>query len=194
MEVSKLHLTTLAASLLAVGIAIGSYVSAGKTSQAAGQSVVLMAPAPDAKTEMGYRRNGFADRIMSPQRREALTGCYNELLKANGIDESKPAAANNPTSTDMSKFEGKVTYVFHIAENGEKISHEIVDSQISDRNFLGCIEVALRGVRFLPPPLGINRYLSHEFTFKSEQTYRKELEEKKNQEPLVLITVTPKAP
>ncbi|MEY3902692.1 MAG: hypothetical protein RL189_1998 [Pseudomonadota bacterium] len=194
MEVSKFQLTTFAVSLVAVGLFLGFYASASKAPQNNGQSVVLMAPASDPKIELAYRRNGFADRIMSPQRREALTGCYNELLKANGIDESKPAATKSPTSTDMSKFEGKVTYVFHIAENGEKISHEIIDSQISDSNFLGCIEVALRGVRFLPPPLGINRYLSHEFTFKSEQTFRKEMEEKKNQEPLVLITVTPKAP
>ncbi|MEN9811214.1 MAG: hypothetical protein RLZZ488_2781 [Pseudomonadota bacterium] len=194
MEVSKFQLTTFAVSLVAVGLFLGIYASAGRAPQSSGQSVVLMAPAPDPKTELAYRRNGFADRIMTVQRREALTNCYTEFLKSNGIDESNSAATKTATGADLSKFEGKVTYVFQIAENGEKITHEIVDSQISDRNFLGCIEVALRGVRFLPPPLGINRYLSHEFTFKSEQTYRKEMEEKKSQEPLVLITVTPKAP
>lgn len=194
MRVSTFHLTLGATSLLGIGILIGFYSSSGSSLQTNGQNVVLMAPAPDQKTEMSYRRNGFSDRIMSPQRREALTKCYSELLKSNGIDESQPDSVNTLTPTDLSKYEGKVTYVFHVAENGEKLSHEIIESQISDSNFLGCIEVALRGLRFLPPPLGISRYLSHDFTFKSERTFKKEQEEKKNQEPLVLITVTPKAP
>ncbi|MEY3902628.1 MAG: hypothetical protein RL189_1934 [Pseudomonadota bacterium] len=192
MDISKASLILGSFGLIGVGMTFGSLLFKSERSSATqNSSVVLMAPAPDNKTELAYRRSGFGDRIMTPQRREALSTCYKELLKRNGIEEGAKATTSSTQNKDISKFEGKVTYVFQVAENGEKISHEIVDAQINENTFLSCIEVALRGVRFLPPPLGISRYLAHEFTFKSEETFRKEMEERKNQEPLVLVTATP---
>jgi hypothetical protein len=81
--------------------------------------------------------------------------------------------------------------VFHVGESGEKLSHELAESEIGDSTFVNCVDRALKDLRFLPPPLGINRFLAHEFTFKSEQTFKREIEERKNQEPLVLVTATP---
>lgn len=87
-----------------------------------------MAPAPYNKAELAYRRNGFGDRIMNNKRREILSGFYNDYMKKNGID----ATAGE---LDLSKFECKLTYVFHIGENGEKLSHELTESEISGSTF-----------------------------------------------------------
>ena len=195
MDISKASLFVGAAGLTSLGMTLGSLLSSKAITHTEQHSlqdarVVLMAPAPDNKAELAYRRNGFGDRIMNNKRREILSGCYNDYMKKNGID----AASGESTTSgelDISRFEGKLTYVFHIGENGEKLSHELTESEISDSTFINCVDSALQDLRFLPPPLGINRYLAHEFTFKSEQTFKRELEERKNQEPLVLVTPTP---
>jgi hypothetical protein len=192
VDISKVSLSLGSLGLIGIGMTFGSLLSGSeKPSATEKSSVFLMAPAPDNKAELAYRRSGFGDRIMTPQRRDALSTCYKELLKRNGIEDGAKATTSATQNKEISKFEGKVIYVFHVAENGEKLSHEIVDAQINENTFLSCIEVALRGIRFLPPPLGISRYLAHEFTFKSEETFKKEMEERKNQEPLVVVTVTP---
>lgn len=92
---------------------------------------------------------------------------------------------------EVSKFEGELTFVFHVGENGENLSHELAESEIDDSTCVSCVDSALEDLRFLPPPRGINRFLAHEFTFKSQQTFKRELEERRNQEPLVLVTATP---
>ncbi|MEN9825627.1 MAG: hypothetical protein RI953_1372 [Pseudomonadota bacterium] len=156
--------------------------------------IVLMSPASDNKAEQAYRRIGFGDRIMSTERKKSLSLCYKDMLRSNGYDESRPTPKPESHGESPGAFEGKVTFVFHVAEDGRMNGYDLADSDFLDREFLNCIEKSLNGVRFLPPPLGINRYLAHEFVFKSDETFKREMEERKNQAPLTLVTATPPSP
>ena len=155
------------------------------------RKTVVMTPAPDNKTEQAYRRNGFGDKIMTAERRKQFSACYKTMLHNNGYDEARPTPkpGANPESTP--NFEGKITFVFQVDEDGSLLKYELADSDFRDSNFSDCISKSLSGIRFLPPPLGINRFLAHEFVFKSEDTFRREMEERKNQSPLTLVTATP---
>ena len=155
------------------------------------RKTVVMTPAPDNKTEQAYRRNGFGDKIMTVERRKQLSACYKTMLRSNGYDEARPTPkpGSNPESTPS--FEGKVTFVFQVDEDGSMLNHELADSDFRDTSFSDCISKSLVDIRFLPPPLGINRFLAHEFVFKSEDTFKREMEERKGQSPLTLVTATP---
>jgi hypothetical protein len=153
---------------------------------------VIMSPAGDNKIEQAYRRSGFGDRLMSVERRKKFSTCYKLMLSANGYDEINPTPKPGDTSDAATNaYEGKVTFVFHLAEDGRLIDFEHVDSEISDKNFIRCLTKAIEGTRFLPPPLGVNRYLAYDLVFKSDETYKREIEERKNQAPLLLVTPTP---
>ena len=154
-------------------------------------SPVLMAPSPYNKLEQAYRRNGFGDKIMSIDRRAELSSCYKEMLRNNGYDEVKPTPKAGTHSNKPESFEGKLTFVFHVDEDGSLLKFELADSDFQDKNFSNCIAKTFDGLRFLPPPLGINRYLAHEFIFKTDDTFKREMEERKNQAPLTLFTATP---
>ncbi|MEN9529825.1 MAG: hypothetical protein RI932_1698 [Pseudomonadota bacterium] len=157
------------------------------------QNLTISTPSPDNKAEQAYRRTGFGDKIMSPERRKQLTACYKEMLRNNGYDESRPTPKAETSTDKRDNFEGKVTFVFHVDEDGSLIDYELADSDFQDKRFSSCISESLNGVRFLPPPLGINRYIAHEFVFKSDETFKREMEEKKNQPPLTLVTPQPEA-
>ncbi|MFZ9520279.1 MAG: hypothetical protein ACO3A4_07370 [Silvanigrellaceae bacterium] len=182
---SALSPKTIAAGLAIFGIATVAGYSFGQ------RNVIVMTPPPDNKAEQAYRRNGFGDKIMSQERRKTLSACYKTMLRNNGYDESKPTAKPgvNPESAEI--FEGKVTFVFHVAEDGKLNNFELADSDFTDNKFTDCISKSLSGLRFLPPPIGINRFLAHEFVFKSDETFKREMEERKNQAPLTLVTATP---
>jgi len=155
------------------------------------RKTVMMTPAPDNKTEQAYRRNGFGDKIMSVERRKQLSACYKTMLRNNGYDEARPTPKPGANPETTPNFEGKITFVFQVDEDGSMLKYELADSDFRDTNFSDCISKSLAGVRFLPPPLGINRFLAHEFVFKSEDTFKREMEERKNQSPLTLVTATP---
>ena len=78
----------------------------------------------------------------------------------------------------------------HIA-HGSLLNYELAESSFRDKSFSSCIADSFEGLRFLPPPLGINRFLAHEFVFKTDETFMREMEERKNQAPLTLVTATP---
>jgi hypothetical protein len=52
-----------------------------------------------------------------------------------------------------------------VAEDGTMLNYERVesDSDIDEPRLVKCVEHALKGSRFLPPPLGINRYIAFDF-------------------------------
>lgn len=128
---------------------------------------------------------------MSLERRTALSTCYKAMLRNNGYDEVNPTPKPGVTSGLPESFEGKVTFVFEIAENGRMQGFELADSDFRDKGFTECISKSFSGLRFLPPPLGINRFMAHEFVFKTDSTFKRELEERRNQAPLTLVTATP---
>lgn len=166
-------------------------VAALAVAQVMSPKAVLMAPSPDNKLEQNYRRNGFGDKIMSVERRTVLSSCYKTMLRNNGYDEVNPTPKPGNHSVPPESFEGKVTFVFHVDEDGSLLKYDLADSDFRDKTFSNCIAKSFDGLRFLPPPLGINRYLAHEFVFKTDETFKREMEERKNQAPLTLVTATP---
>ena len=152
-----------------------------------------MTPTPDNKAEQAYRRNGFGDKIMTAERRNTLSACYKTMLRNNGYDETRPTPKPNASPDTLRNFEGKVTFIFQVDEDGSVLKYEVADSDFRDKGFSDCISSSLTGTRFLPPPLGINRFLAHEFVFKSDETFKREMDERKNQAPLTLVTATPAA-
>lgn len=128
---------------------------------------------------------------MSVERRTVLSTCYKTMLRNNGYDEVNPTPKPGNHSVPPDDFEGKVTFVFHMGEDGSLLDFDLADSDFRDKSFSNCIANSFNGLRFLPPPLGINRYLAHEFVFKTDKTFKREMEERKNQAPLTLVTATP---
>ncbi len=178
---------------LAIAAALIAGVGAGFLwGRTTGSEHVFMSPTPDNKVEQAYRRSGFGDKLMTTARRTELSLCYKTMLKSNGYDENNPTPKPGSSAESHNLiFEGKATYVFHIAEDGKMLDYELVDSDFLDKSFVRCVSKALKGARFLPPPLGINRYLAYDFVFKSDETFKREMEERKNQSPLMLVTPTP---
>lgn len=170
------------------GIIVGAILGSNLWKQ---PTPMFQSPSADNKAEQSYRRSGFGDRILTQERRIKLSECYKKTLSDNGYDPNNPTP--KPTSNSQQKvenYEGKVIFLFHVAEDGKMLSNELIDSDFKDDKLTNCISDSLQGLRFLPPPLGINRYLAHEFIFKSDETFKKEMEERKNQSPLMLVTPT----
>jgi hypothetical protein len=184
LEVSPLSLTLGLCAGIGFSLFVQNLIS---------KDTMTMNPAPDSKVEQNYRRNGFGDKIMSSERRRLFSNCYKTMLRANGYDEARPTPKPGQATETGDHFEGKMTFVFHVAEDGKLNSFEVAETDFKDRQFVKCVSDSLVDLRFLPPPLGINRYLAHEFVFKSDDTFKREMEERKNQSPLTLVTATPAA-
>jgi hypothetical protein len=178
--------------------------------------ITLMAPAGDTKIMSSYIRNGFANRLMSKERRTLYSKCYDSFLKevelkiplntpapaAIPTTNQATTATNNPvptptTGTDLSAapektIEGILTYVFHLTEDGKIIEYELAVNELENKRFSDCVEKGFEKLRFLPPPLGINRYVAYEMSFKKDETYLKELEDRKSNPPITLVPTPPK--
>ena len=142
-------------------------------------SPAALFPAPDSKVEQAYRRSGFGDLLMTSARREAFSNCYKKFVE---MRTQKSSAVN---------LEGRLVYVFQVAEDGKVKSIELAVDEFKDTTLDACVQVEFDGLRFLPPPLGINRHIAHEFTFKKEETFQKEQEARKNKPALELVVPTP---
>jgi hypothetical protein len=132
----------------------------------------------DPKIEQAYRRSGFGDILMNQTRRTTYGDCYKAYLAS--LEKEK---LQSPT-------EGKLVFVFHLAEDGKLRGADLAIDDFQNAELRKCVEKGFKGIRFLPPPLGINRFFAHEFQFKKEETYQRELEEKKNRSPLELVVPT----
>lgn len=161
--------------------AFGFLIGQKSSGHSAGGGNITFQSAPaDPKVEQSYVRSGIGERILTPERRAILGTCYQEFLAR--ITDKKG---------ENVKEEGKVGVVFQIAEDGKMLSYEIIDNQLNEPGLTECVENQMKDLRFLPPPLGINRYIVYDFWFKKEETVLKEMEERRNRPPLELITTTP---
>lgn len=161
---------------------------------------VLLAPAGETKIASSYMRNGFANLLMVPERRKQFSICYESFVKdreglkppaAAQSTAQAPASEPKPTTQlelpPKERVEGSLTYVFQLKENGELIEYELANDEFKDPRFVKCIQAGFKDLRFLPPPLGINRYIAYEMTFKKDETVRREMEERKSSSPLTLV-------
>ena len=164
---------------------------------------VLLAPAGETKIASAYMRNGFANLLMTPERRKQYSMCYESFVKEReslkqptqspASDAKAPHTTAEPNPTTQlelpaaERTEGSLTYVFQLKENGELIEYDLANDELKDIRLTKCIQNAFKNLRFLPPPLGINRYIAYEMSFKKDETLRKEIEEKKTSSPLTLV-------
>jgi hypothetical protein len=169
---------TLGLACSVVGFGIGYFIKSKD------QGVVVMAPSPDNKAEQAYMRNVVSQNLMTSDKRVKYSQCYKDFL-ARAPSQAGVAASTEPAN------QGKVVYVLQLAEDGKMLGFELATSDFAEKVFLNCLENLIEGTRFLPPPLGVNRYMSYEFSFKDDEVYKKELEERKNKPALDLVVPTP---
>lgn len=158
----------------------------------------LLAPAADTKVAAAYTKNGFGNVIMSSQRRKGYSKCYENFVtsRTSALQLAKSLPDSSVLQEDLApeqRTEGALIFVFHVRESGELQDFDLAIDELHDATFTECIKKALTGIRFTPPPLGINRYISYEMNFKTEETLKKEREQKANQAPYTLVP-TPNTP
>ena len=160
---------------------------------------LILAPAGDTKISSAYMRNGFANILMATERRQQYSQCYENFVKdreshaaQNLKNLTTRGTPNTPPTPQLElpareRVEGSLTYIFQVRENGELVDYELANDEFKDLKFSKCIQTAFKDLRFLPPPLGINRFIAYEMSFKKDETIKKELEEKKASSPLTLV-------
>lgn len=84
--------------------------------------------------------------------------------------------------------EGLIDILFKVEENGKISNLEITKNEFNNQAMGDCVAKKMSSYYLAPPPYGINRYISHTLAFKSEETAKKEAEEraKNNLPPKVL--------
>lgn len=173
--------SSLQSQILAIGKKEASLTNVSPHGQSA--SVTLQAPNPDEKALQKYKRAGFNDVVMKYARE--YSDCYKVYL---GEDDKGVAVEKRPEGFIR---EGVMTFVFHVAEDGRMLSYNLVKDDFKQDDFEKCIHKNFSDLHFLPPPLGINRYIAHDLSFKTEETYKRELEERKNQSLPKVLPVSP---
>ena len=84
--------------------------------------------------------------------------------------------------------EGTLDLLFKVEENGMISEVAITKNDFKNQEMGDCVSEKMKNYYLSPPPLGINRYISHTLAFKSEETAKREAEEraKNNAPPKVL--------
>lgn len=74
--------------------------------------------------------------------------------------------------------EGKFSFIVHIEDSGEVTKFDVTKNEL-DESMKDCLKTKIMSYRFTPPPAGINKYISHSLSFKSEESALKEKEARK---------------
>lgn len=150
-----------------IGVLLGLLV--GRNSSTTSSS--LQMPADDGKLAKEYKEKNLV-KLIRDNAKDIQT-CYLDLLKK----ENK-------------NIEGTLTLLFKLEEDGEISNTKVTGSSFNNNNFESCVTKKFDGLYLSPPPIGINRYISHDLAFKDEQTALKEAEEKKqNSKPPEILPV-----
>ncbi len=129
----------------------------------------VLAASEEAKFAKEYKEQVVIKTIR--ENAKEIQQCYLDLL------------SKNPTIK-----EGSLTVLFKIEEDGEISSARITKNDFNDSMMAECVSTKLTSYYFAPPPIGINRYISHVLSFKTEETVKKEALERaeKSKLPKVL--------
>lgn len=148
-----------------VGLLIGVLITQ-KPSQA---PVSYQQPADDGKLAKAYKDENLVAKIRS--KGESIQECYLTYL-----------------TTSPEKKEGVVKILFKIEEDGLIGKTQVTENDFKNSKLEDCILEKFEKTYLAPPPLGINRFISHDLAFKLEETALKEAKERelRNQPPKVL--------
>ena len=130
---------------------------------------MMQTPADNGKLAQTYKEKVLLKVIR--ENAKDLQTCYFDLLK------------KTPIIT-----EGEMNILFKIEEDGKISSAKITKDQFNDKKFESCISNKLESYYLSPPPLGINRFISHVLAFKSEAQALKDAKERaeKSKPPMML--------
>lgn len=131
--------------------------------------VVYQQPADDGKLSKRYKDENLVAKIRN--KASELQRCYFIYL------ESSPETK-----------EGVVKILFKVEEDGLIGKTQITENEFKNTQLSKCILAQFEKTYLSPPPLGINRYISHDLDFKLEETAIKEAKEReaRNQPPKIL--------
>lgn len=89
-------------------------------------------------------------------------------------------------------MEGLLEYILKVEEDGKISEAKLIKNEFEDDDIGLCVTKKLLSYHLAPPPYGINRYIAHTLAFKSEETAKKEAEERaKNNQPPKVMPVNP---
>ena len=156
------------------GIVIGKRSSDAPEQASRPQSEGGFVPADDGKLAKNYKQNELQKTI--GKNSKFIQKCYFDLL------DKKPAVT-----------EGIVTFLIKVEEDGRISSAKATQNELGDNDLGECISAILTTFYLAPPPYGINRYISHELVFQSEETAKREAEKRleMNKPPKVLPVTAP---
>lgn len=148
-----------------IGLLLGILIT---QTQSSGQ-VVYQQPADDGKLSKNYKEENLVAAIR--EKAKELQSCYFSYLE------------NSPEIK-----EGVVKILFKVEENGFIGNHQVTESDFKNSKLNECVLDKFNNTYLAPPPLGINRYISHDLAFKLEETALKEAKERelRNRPPKVL--------
>lgn len=66
--------------------------------------------------------------------------------------------------------EGKVSFVFQVEEDGRVSSMDVTGNELESETIKSCVSQKISSYRFPPPPVGVNRYISHTILFESPES------------------------
>ncbi len=152
-----------------IGLLTGLVVGKGSTPVSVSSPAPSFAPADDGKLAKEYKEK-VLHKVIRDQAKD-LQLCYFELL------EKKPKIS-----------EGILDYVLKVEEDGSISDVKLIKNEFKDDQMGSCVTKKILSYHLAPPPYGINRYIAHSVAFKSEETAKREAQEreKKNQPPKVM--------
>ena len=156
--------------LLVACIALLIGLNLGKNNSSANStSVPSQTPADDGKLAQSYKEK-VVTKVIRDNAKD-LQVCYLDLL------------TKKPVIT-----ESEMELLFKVEEDGKISSAKITQNGFHDEPFAACVIKKMESYYLSPPPLGINRYISHTLAFKSEATAAKDAKERaeKNRPPKML--------
>lgn len=133
------------------------------------EPAVYQQPADDGKLSKNYKEENLVAKIRD--KAKDLQSCYFAYLD---------------TSPEIK--EGLIKILFKVEENGLVGKVQVTESDFKNSKLSECVLAKFENTYLAPPPLGINRYISHDLAFKLEETALKEAKERelRNRPPKVL--------
>lgn len=154
---------------LLAGILIGRSPSGSAPSAQTAIKKESFVPADDGKLAKAYEKDELGKVIR--ENAKDLQECYFKLL-------AKKPAIN----------EGTMAVLLKIEEDGKISQAKVTKNELKDEDFGDCISKKLTSYYLAPPPYGINRFISYDLTFQSEETVARQAKEReeKSRPPKIL--------
>lgn len=134
--------------LIGLLFSIVGYLLGSSGSTSSDQQYALPA---DSKVAKDYKREEIVKTIRDNAK--DIQKCYLDYLKI-----------------EREQKEGTITVLFLLNEDGSVSKSSVIKNEFSDDEFGQCAAQKIASYHFAPPPLGINRNISHDLAFMTQET------------------------